>query len=114
MKKILFITLLFIYVSAFAQQTQEKNAVNQKTILKVTSSPNPFTDYTQIYFYNKKDQKVLLIVKNLLGKTVYTYRFNSKKGNNSIPFYRDGLVSGIYIYSIQTDEEIISKRLVIR
>ncbi len=114
MKKLLLIALLFISASAFAQQTQKNENANQKTILKVTSSPNPFTSATRITFYNKKDQKVVLTVKNLLGKTVYTFAIDSKKGTNSIPFYRDGLVSGIYIYSIQTDEEIISKRLVIR
>lgn len=114
MKKLLLIAILFISISMFAQQTKTINDVNQKTILKVTSSPNPFTSATRITFYNKKNQKIILTVKNLLGKTVYSYTIDSKKGNNSIPFYRDGLVSGIYIYSIQTDEEIISKRLVIR
>lgn len=114
MKKLLLITILFISTTVLAQQSQIKNSENQKTILKVTSSPNPFTDYTQISFYNKRNQKVVLTVKNLLGKTVYTFTIDSKKGNNRIPFYRDGLVSGIYIYSIQTDKEIVSKRLVIR
>jgi len=114
MKKLLLIAILFISIVAFAQQTKVVDNANQKTILKVTSSPNPFTNSTQITFYNKKDQKVILTVKNLLGKTVYTLILNSRKGNNSIPFYRDDLVSGIYIYSIQTDEEIISKRLIIR
>ena len=114
MKKLLLIAILFISASAFAQQTKMVENANQKTISKVTSSPNPFTDYTQISFYNKKDQKVVLTVKNLLGKTVYTHTIDSRKGKNSILFYRDGLISGIYIYSIQTDEEIISKRLVIR
>ena len=112
MKKLLLIAFLFISASAFAQQT--KVVDDEKTISKVTSSPNPFTSNTKISFYNSKSQDVILTVKNLLGKTVYTFTFDSKKGNNSIPFYRDGLVSGIYIYSIQTDEEIISKRLVIR
>ncbi len=114
MKKLLLITILFISASAFAQQTKIIGDANQKTISKVTSSPNPFTSTTKISFYNKKNQKVVLTIKNLLGKTVYTYTIDSKKGNNSIPFYRNGLVSGIYIYSIQTDEEIISKRLIIK
>ena len=114
MKQLLFIAILLISTSAFAQQTKTIDEANQTTISKVTSSPNPFTSSTQISFNNKKDQKVILTIKNLLGKTVNTFTVEAKKGNNSIPFYRNGLVSGIYIYSIQTDEEIISKRLVIR
>ncbi|PHR74085.1 MAG: hypothetical protein COA67_01600 [Lutibacter sp.] len=114
MKKLLLIALLFIYASSFAQQTKIVGDANQKTISKVIANPNPFTNSTDISFYNKKSQKVILTIKNLLGKTVSTFTVNSKKGNNSIPFYRDGLNSGIYIYSIQTDEEIISKRLIIR
>lgn len=114
MKKLLLIAFLFISASAFAQQTKVNDDANQKTISKVTSSPNPFTSTTQISFNNKKNQKVVLTIKNLLGKTVYKFTLDSKKGNNSIPFYRNDLVSGIYIYTIQTDEEIISKRLVIR
>lgn len=114
MRKLLLIAILFISSSVFAQQTQLKNNANQKNIIKVTSSPNPFTHFTHISFYNKKDQKVVLTVKNLLGKTAFTFTINSKKGNNRIPFYRDELVSGIYIYSIQTGKEITSKRLIIR
>ena len=113
MKKLLLIALLFISASSFAQQTKKVDDA-QKTISKVIANPNPFTSSTLITFYNKKEQKVILTIKNLLGKTVSTFSVNSKKGNNNIPFYRDGLVSGIYIYSIQTDEEIISKRLIIR
>lgn len=113
MKKLLLIAFLFISASVFAQQTKTVDA-EQKTISKVIASPNPFNNSTQISFYNTKSQKVILIVKNLLGKTIFKHIIDSKKGNNNFPFYREGLVSGIYIYSIQTDEEIISKRLVIR
>ncbi|MCB0472524.1 MAG: T9SS type A sorting domain-containing protein, partial [Flavobacteriaceae bacterium] len=41
-------------------------------------------------------------------------KFTTKEGVNTIPFYRDKLDSGIYIYSIKTASEVISKRIVIK
>ena len=115
MKKLLLIVLLIISTSVFAQQTEKVgDNTNQKTISQVKASPNPVRTSTKISFYNDERQKVILTVKNLLGKTVYSHTSDSKKGINNIPFYRDNLIAGIYIYSIQTDKEIISKRLVIR
>lgn len=114
MKKLLLILFLLSFTFSFAQQNEHVKNVNLKTIENLTSSPNPFTSFTQISFYNNKDQKVTLIIKNLLGKTVYKFSIDSKKGNNAIPFYREDLTSGVYLYSIQTKEEIISKRLVVK
>ena len=57
---------------------------------------------------------MILTVKNLLGKTVYKQEFLSKKGNKTFTFYKNNLESGMYIYSIQSDSGIISKRLVIK
>ena len=40
-------------------------------------------------------------VKDLLGNTIYSQKVQTKIGANSIPFYRDELESGMYIYSIK-------------
>ncbi len=113
MKKLLLILLLTTCTYSFAQQNDNKNNA-VKTIEKVTASPNPFSTYTRITFYDNKAQKVQFSVKNLLGKTVYTNTFSSEIGTNTIPFYKDDLVSGVYLYTIQTETETVSKRFVIR
>ena len=53
-------------------------------------------------------------IKNVLGKTVYTNRLKVKKGKNLIPFSKGDLRSGMYIYAIQNNKELVSKRFVIK
>jgi type IX secretion system substrate protein len=119
MKKLLLITFLLFSSFSFAQQTEDNNLVSYKnkpqaTLTSVSAYPNPFNVSTKINFQSSKIQVIEFTVKNLLGKTVYLEQVNAKIGYNTIPFYRDDLTIGMYIYTLQTKNEIISKRLVIR
>lgn len=119
MKKLLLITFLLCFTFSFAQQNEKgvyvvKKNKPQTTLLSVSAYPNPFNVATKIKFSSTKIQIVEFTVKNLLGKTVYHEQVNTKKGYNTIPFKRDNLQKGMYIYTLQTKHEIISKRLVIR
>ena len=119
MKKLLLLTFLLFFTFSFAQQKEKDSTVIKKnepttTVLSVSASPNPLTIRTRISFRSAKDQLVEFTVKNLLGKTVYGTRINAKTGLNYIPFDRDDLTNGMYIYSLQSGSEIVSKRLVIR
>jgi sucrose-6-phosphate hydrolase SacC (GH32 family) len=116
MKKLLLITTLLLSSLVFAQQNQIRtnNSYVEKTIKNVSASPNPLINQTKISFYSSVDQNVILTIKNLLGKTVFQQQFISKKGNKSITFYKNNLDTGMYIYSIQSDSGITSKRLVIK
>lgn len=103
-KKILFLFLLITF-SSFSQK---------KSLDKLVASPNPFVNNTTVFVSSKANQTVVLTVRNILGKTVYSKRIKLFNGRNSIPFQRNNLKSGMYIYAIQTNKEIISKRFVIR
>ncbi|PKH52500.1 hypothetical protein CXF68_18155 [Tenacibaculum sp. Bg11-29] len=103
-KKILFLFLL-VTLSSFSQK---------KSIDGLVVSPNPFTTTTTIFINSKVSQNVILTVRNVLGKTVYSKRIKITNGRNSIPFDRNDLKSGMYIYAIQNNKEVISKRFVIR
>ncbi|WBX77759.1 T9SS type A sorting domain-containing protein [Tenacibaculum ovolyticum] len=103
-KKILFLFLL-VTLSSFSQK---------KSIDGMVASPNPFTNNTTIFVNSKVSQNVILTVRNVLGKTVYSKRIKVTNGRNSIPFDRNDLKSGMYIYAIQSNKEVISKRFVIR
>jgi hypothetical protein len=118
MKKLLFICAFFTIALAFAQEnvysvanTKEKQI---ETIESVSAYPNPFSNVTKINFKSVKDQTIEFTVKNLVGKAVYSEKINAKEGYNSIPFNRNDLPQGMYIYSLQTETELVSKRLVIR
>lgn len=84
------------------------------TLLSVSAYPNPFSADTSINFRSSKSQTVAFTVKNLLGTTVYEEKINATVGYNALPFYRNNLTKGMYIYSLQTDVEIVSKRLIIK
>lgn len=103
-KKLLFISFLLLSINAFSQ----------KSIEQLHAAPNPFQTSTSIQFSSASSQKVIFIVKNVLGKTIYKEQFNAKKGKNKFPFYRNNLKSGMYIYTITSRKEMHSKRFVIR
>ncbi len=104
-KKVLFILCFVSFSSVFSQE---------KSVNELVASPNPFLSTTTISFNSTNKQKVLISVKNVLGKTVYFKKVTAYKGNNKLPFKRNDLSSGMYIYAIKTNKEIISKRFVIK
>ena len=118
MKKLLLIFFLLIFAFSFAQQNEITASDSENTLLTTISSmsayPNPFSVKTQINFRSTKEQIVEFTVKNLLGKTVYGEKINAKVGYNAIPFSRNNITKGMYIYSLQTETELVSKRMVIR
>lgn len=118
-KKLLFTLFLLTFSTAiFAQD----NDALDKAILEnslsgihdVIASPNPFSVTTKIRFQADEVIEIDFFVKDLLGNVIHYEKVKTKKGANSIPFYRGELESGIYIYSIKTKSKVISKRIVIK
>ncbi|HKJ06448.1 MAG TPA: T9SS type A sorting domain-containing protein [Flavobacteriaceae bacterium] len=119
MKKLLLIFFLLFFTYSFAQQSDRQSNATVKnnplvTLSQVTAYPNPFVIKTGVHFKSTQSQRITFTVKNLLGKIVYSENIFAKKGSNKIIFDRNSLQKGMYIYSIQTDSEAISKRLVIK
>lgn len=117
MKKLLLFAFLLIGAISNSQEV-EKNAAQKSnleiTITKVKAYPNPLTVKTNFTFISSKSQAIAVTVKNLVGNTIFATKTKIRKGLNTIPFERNNLPKGMYIYSIQTDSEIVSKRLVIK
>ena len=118
-KKLLAILFILTFSTAiFAQDDDAKDleilegALNG--IHEVVASPNPFSVTTRIRFFSDEEYEMDFMVKDLLGNTIHAEKLKSKKGNNSIIFFRNELESGIYIYSLKTKSKIISKRIVIK
>lgn len=119
MKKLLLISFLLFFTFSFAQQNENTSsasniAVPPTTISLMSAYPNPFSVKTNVNFHSTLEQKVEFTVKNLLGKTVYREIINTKIGYNTILFNRSDIIKGMYIYSLQTDSELISKMMIIR
>jgi len=110
---------MLFFSFSFAQQSEKNNGdlnnnIPQATLLSVSAYPNPFSTDTSINFKSSKSQTISFTIKNLLGTTVYEEQINASAGYNAFPFNRNSLTKGMYIYSLQTDAEIVSKRLIIK
>ena len=115
-KLLLFILLVSISSAVFSQQRQDDEVpLVMVTVIKdLVASPNPFSVTTKIKFQAEAVFEIEFSVKDLIGNVVYLQKYTTKYGLNTIPFFRDKLDSGIYIYSLKTNSEIISKRIVIK
>ena len=103
-KKLLLITFLCLSTLVFSQ----------KKLTRLAAAPNPFYNSTSISFNATAKQPVFLIIKNVLGKTVYKKTLTTKIGKNTFRLNRNNLQSGMYIYAIRSRKEVISKRFVIK
>lgn len=118
-KKLLLILFLLTFTTnVFSQDedTLDKEILenSDSAIHDVVASPNPFSVTTRIRFVADEEIEIDFFVKDLLGNTIYAEKIKTKKGANAIPFFRDELESGIYIYSLKTKTKVISKRIVIK
>jgi len=76
--------------------------------------PNPFNPGTTIMFDIAKLTNVKLAVYDLSGKEVAVLAQNMfHRGQYSIDFDASGLASGIYLYKLQTDEYVDTKKMVV-
>ena len=118
MKKLLLLLIFIVITSSSFAQYKERKAISKYetavSLTNITAYPNPFTESTKIRFTSTSKQTVKFSVINLLGKTIFYKTFEVKEGFNSFTFYRDEFAKGIYIYSIQCKDEVVSKRLIIR
>lgn len=106
LKKLLVLFFIFFSTVTFSQK---------KSIDRISVSPNPFSNTTTLKFQNNNNnENLVFLVKNVLGKIVYKKKYKLKKGNNKIIFSRGDLNAGMYIYSFQTSDRVITKRFVIK
>jgi len=113
MKKLIYIFVLFFTISTLSQEV-EKNSTPKVDITSISAYPNPFNIKTNINFYSSTETAVSFTVQNLLGNVVQAEKILLIKGKNTIPFYRNKLTAGIYIYTFRTENKVISKRFVIK
>ncbi|MBO6523515.1 MAG: T9SS type A sorting domain-containing protein [Balneolaceae bacterium] len=77
--------------------------------------PNPFNPSTTISFGVPASSRVELLVYDVLGRKVATLIDNELKaaGIYSVRFDASSLSSGMYIYQLKTDHQIITKKLML-
>jgi len=86
--------------------------VNSKEFTLLQNIPNPSNGVTTIQFNTPNADKVNFVITDMFGKVVYSESIISNRGMNSVEF-NNKLSSGIYTYSIQNEDKILSKRMII-
>ncbi len=114
-------------ITAFDRLNNESGPSNTSSAVLVTgieeesfstelsqNAPNPFSDFTRINYRLAKSGNVLLTIKDLFGqdKAVLVNERQSA-GNQSVEFRNQTLNSGIYIYVLETEEGVMSRKMVV-
>jgi len=76
--------------------------------------PNPFNHSTEIEFNAPGNVDGSFSVSNELGQKVYTQQVKTIGGQNTILFERNALPAGMYFYSLQFGNDIVTSRMVIK
>ncbi|MFW9930794.1 MAG: T9SS type A sorting domain-containing protein [Candidatus Thorarchaeota archaeon] len=118
------IVSLFLILSAtapsliFGSEIQKNNTNKKELSIELSSFkleqnyPNPFNPTTQITYSIPVESHVILKVYNVLGNEITTLVDEEKPaGEYSIKFNASDLSSGVYIYRLQTDYSIITKKM---
>jgi hypothetical protein len=77
------------------------------------NQPNPFSKNTTITYSMGKSTYVTFTVYNLLGKVVREEKLAASRGDNNITVNAEDLGPGVYMYSLKTKTQTITKRMVV-
>ena len=93
---------------------EEEIGITPTNFVLQQNYPNPFNPSTQIKFSVPINSNVKVIVTDILGREVATLvNDNLAAGNYSVNFDANGVSSGIYFYTIITDNFKQSKKMVL-
>ena len=114
-------------ITAFDRLQNESGPSNASTTVLVTgieeenlltelsqNAPNPFADFTKINYRLAKSGNVLLTIKDLFWRDkIILVNERQLAGNHSVEFRNQTLNSGIYIYVLETEEGVMSRKMVV-
>ena len=85
---------------------------NSNEFALLQNVPNPTKNNTTIQFNTPNPKMIKFQITDMFGKVVYSENIKSDIGLNTIEF-NNKLSTGVYTYSVQNEEKIISKRMII-
>lgn len=107
------------FINMFSWNTFYKDVSDENLLVPISSSleqnfPNPFNPTTTIKYSIKSTSEVKLKIYDILGNEIATLVNEVKQpGNYSIDFNASSLASGVYIYTISTENYFASKKLIL-
>ena len=75
--------------------------------------PNPSSHKTNIQFISGVSQNISFVIYNLLGEVIYSNEISANTGINTITISTSDFSDGVYMYSINNRESILTKRMIV-
>jgi hypothetical protein len=89
-----------------------KEEVSSAYCLQISAGPNPFTTFTNIKIMSNCGEKIVLVIEDGLGRTVYKTETTADREENVITWNSSQLSSGIYFVTAYTQKQKITQKLV--
>lgn len=94
---------------------QEEYTTETSRLTSCTNFPNPFKDKTTFEFQLKQAAHIILEIRDITGKRFLNQNLGLKHaGRNVIQFENQNLESGIYFYTLKSDNESISGKMIVQ
>jgi hypothetical protein len=77
------------------------------------NTPNPVKDRASIRFVAAAEGKAKFTVFNVAGQKLFEKEMNAARGDNSIDFDASDLENGVYLYSVEMNQQKQSRRMVV-
>ncbi|MDD2412382.1 MAG: T9SS type A sorting domain-containing protein [Bacteroidales bacterium] len=85
-----------------------------RNFFALSNVPNPFNQYTDVYFNAPKTEIYSISVYNLLGEAMLVDKINAIQGSNKYTLNAENLPDGIYIYKLTNGIDVFTERMVIQ
>ncbi len=76
--------------------------------------PNPVSNQAKIQFVSGTTENITFKIYNLLGEEIESQLISSSKGVNTINLNTSSYSKGIYLYSINNGNKVLTKRMIIK
>jgi hypothetical protein len=76
--------------------------------------PNPVSNQAKIQFVSGTPENITFKIYNLLGEEIESQLISSSKGVNTINLNTSSYAEGIYLYSINNGNKVLTKRMIIK
>lgn len=106
-------TIDYYYIDVSAA-TSVINQFNNFTFELKDVFPNPVNNQAKVQFISGKQTNVTFTVFNYLGKKVEERNITATRGVNNIDINASNYANGMYLYSINNGEQVVSKRMVVK
>lgn len=106
-----------ILSNAIGQNTLGENKVEKDAKVFVVSQnqPNPFYGTSEVIIYLQSGSKVSLTVTDMFGKVVNQGDLGVlSAGNHQITLDANGLTSGMYFYTLSTEDHSVTKKMQVK